>query len=125
MEAAVDRPLDLSLPERQQHRAAMRAHIEEGAQGTIRLTQHEHRLPPRVRGEVVTGGRYLAFVAQEDPAILEQSFDLEIVERRVGVDVLVDTEDAFAHTVIDQGGDIQRRIQVSTVINSQLMALHN
>ena len=68
----------------------MPADVEERADGAIGLADHDHRIFSHVGRDEIAGLGNLRLVTEEQPAAREDALELELVDRRVGVDARVD-----------------------------------
>jgi hypothetical protein len=56
-----------------------------------------------ISGKVAIGFRHLTFMAQIDPALLENAFYFRFENTLIGIDRAVHPEDTFIDTVVDKG----------------------
>jgi hypothetical protein len=82
-----------------QHRAAVAAGIDEGAQLAIAVARNDDELAAHPGREVVVLVRDLALVRQVDPVAFEDVLHLELKEPGIGEDVPRDTEHALPGVV--------------------------
>ena len=67
----------------------MGALIVDDADGAVGVAHHHHRLAADEGAEIVAGIFHLAFVADIDPGDAEDALQLELEDRRIGVDLPV------------------------------------
>jgi hypothetical protein len=86
-----------------QRGAAVGAGVHEAVHLAVLAAADDHRLATHVGGEEVARVRNLAFVAQVQPAALEDVFHLELEQLGVEVHVAIDGEHAVVDAVVQQG----------------------
>ena len=85
-----DEPLGRALGRSANPRASVSAGIVEGVYRSVAAAQDDDRIVADLRREVVARCGNLAIVAGEDPVSVEDRFEIQAVEVRVGIEFSVE-----------------------------------
>src|SRR5260370_2793123 len=89
MVGADDALADIAASVAVEHGAAMRAAVVEHAHRAVGMADHDHRLAADLPRPVVADSRHLALVPDIGPDLVEEALHLELENRRLGIDAVV------------------------------------
>src|SRR5581483_9242907 len=99
-----DETLDVAAAFGAHHGATMRAAIDQYRYRAIIVTHDDDRLASDARSEVVAGGRNLALVAEHQPRAAEDALELELEDRRIGIEGAMHAVGLHQHRELLVGG---------------------